>query len=178
MLAFEENSIDAISNRNDIMLDELGLGSGYYTPLENLKDTLLRFKDSDKIEGVAHAHDDGILNATELSQGAYPFSADKIIAPGVMVAGDYRYVDVRKMNQKYKVNKISYRIFPDGHLEDFSRLNHLIQSNPINELVDGILLYQWDHYTQPFCDIGQTVLAKDPESARYREEDGSILFPC
>lgn len=174
MLAFEENSIDAISNHNDITkLDEHGLGAGYYTPLENLKDTLLRFKDSDKIEGVAYAHDDGILNATELSQGAYPFPADKIIAPGDGPSNN-RYADVRKMKPKSQPFKSSYRIFPDGHLEDFRKTKSF---NSINELVDGVPLHKWDHYTRKYCGIGQTELAKDPDSARYREEDGSILFP-
>jgi hypothetical protein len=45
MLAFEENSIDAISNHNDIVNDD-GVGVGFYTPLENLKNMLLHFKDS------------------------------------------------------------------------------------------------------------------------------------
>ena len=78
------------------------------------------------------------------------------------------------MKPKSQPFKSSYRIFPDGHLEDFRKTKSF---NSINELVDGVPLEKWDHYTQPFCGIGQTELAKDPDSARYREEDGSILFP-
>jgi len=173
MLAFEENSIDAISNFNDTIGEDFD-AAGYFTPLENLKNTLIRFKDSTKIEGVMYVHDDGIMNVTELSEGAYPFPADKIIATDDWNLPDpYRYIDIRKHKKPYHANKCSYRIFPDGHLEDLRNQNSY---DSIQELNEGVRLNPWTHWTADYCGGGQTSLAKDPESARYREDDGSILF--
>lgn len=60
MSSFKEHSIDVVQGKDD---------RGFYSPLENQMNTLLRFKDSDKIDGVVYVHDDGIMNITELSQG-------------------------------------------------------------------------------------------------------------
>ena len=85
--ALGDNSIDAISNRNDTVDgDALLVEAGaFYTLLENLKNTLLRFKDSEQIEGVMYVHDhdhDGIVNTTELSGVAYPFPTYDFILIG------------------------------------------------------------------------------------------------
>lgn len=175
MMALKESFIDVISNQNDNRMKGIKeMFHGYFTPLENLKDTLLRFKDSKKIEGVMYTHDDGIMNITELSEGTYPFPTKSIIATGLDSVGTGRYSDHRTMKKKYNVNKSSYRIFPDGHLEDFLKQK---KYNSIQDLYDGVPLHKWDHTTQVYCGIGQIELAKDPESSRYREEDGSIFFP-
>ena len=54
------NSIEVIQSEAD---------KGFYSPLQNQINTLLQFKDSNKIDGVMYVHDDGIMNVTELSQG-------------------------------------------------------------------------------------------------------------
>lgn len=48
-------------------------------PTENLMNALLRFKDSSEIEGMLYAHDDVLLNITDLSQGLYPFPTNSMI---------------------------------------------------------------------------------------------------
>lgn len=57
---FKANSIEVIQSEAD---------KGFYSPLQNQINTLLQFKDSNKIDGVMYVHDDGIMNVTELSQG-------------------------------------------------------------------------------------------------------------
>ena len=114
------------------------------------------------------------MNVTELSDGAYPFPSDKIIAnKNTEVVDSYRYVDIRKHKTPYHANKLAYRIFPDGHLEDLRKLRSY---DSILELSEGVCLHSWEHWSEDYCGVGQTALAKDPESARYREDDGSILF--
>ena len=68
---------------------------GWFTPLLNHMNLVQEFKDSDTIEGVLYAHDDGILNVTELTQGQYPFPSQDIIASDdTMILA---YQDVRKV---------------------------------------------------------------------------------
>ena len=173
--ALGDNSIDAISNRNDTVDgDALLVEAAFYTPLENLKNTLLRFKDSEQIEGVmyVHDHDDGIVNTTELSGGAYPFPTHDIILVGQEPLL-YQHQNIRTMKDKKQANTISYRIYPDGHLEDFLKTTTY---SSIKELYHGVPLHSGDNIPEKNCGLAQTELAKDPDSAIYREEDGSILF--
>jgi hypothetical protein len=168
MKILADNSIHAISNHNDTVIGDT-TQVGYYSPLENLKNTLLYFKNSQKIEGVLYAHDDAILNITELSNGQYPFPADSFISN--------RFFHMRLATSKAKdvklANKYSYRIFPDGHLENFSRTASF---DSIEDMYHNLPLKQWPVTMSSYCGLGQTELAKDPDSAIYREEDGSILF--
>ena len=153
---------------------------GFYTPLENLKNTLLRFKNSSKIEGVIYVHDDGILNITDLSNGGqYPFPTDQIIANGDKTGKFLNaYSDVRKWEGvdkvTYKRGRFSYRIFKDGHLEDYWKGNSY---ENIVDMYNNGFLEKWQPTYTDYCGVGQTHLAMDADSDRYREEDGSILFP-
>jgi hypothetical protein len=117
------------------------------------------------------------LNATELSQGAYPFPADAIIAhtgrPNKSFP-DGVFVDVRQVKKKRCANKSSYQIYPDGHLEDFLKTASFAS---IDEMYHGLFLFTWGNTPALYCGLGQTELAKDPESAIYREEDGSNPIP-
>ena len=62
MMEFEAHSIQAFSsNRND------GGLTGFFTPTENIMNTVVLFKNSSKIECVLYVHDDGLLNITELA---------------------------------------------------------------------------------------------------------------
>jgi Protein of unknown function, DUF288. len=169
MKALADNSIHAISNHNDTVIGNTTQEAGYYTPLENLKNTLLYFKNSSKIEGVLYAHDDAILNITQLSNGQYPFPSDSFISN--------RFFHMRLATSEAKdmklANKFSYRIFPDGHLEDFLKTASF---HSIEDMYHNLPLKQWPVTMSSCCGQGQTELAKDPESAMYREKDGSILF--
>jgi hypothetical protein len=149
---------------------------GFFTPLENLKDTLLRFKDSKKIEGVMYAHDDGIMNITELSEGrSYPFPSKSFIGTGRIYLDSLHLYSTTKLEKemKHHLKKSAYRIFPDGHLADFSKKQSY---SSFHDLHTGIPLDSWYHYDQQYCSGGQIELAKDADSSRYREKDGSILF--
>jgi hypothetical protein len=76
---------------------------GFFTPLENLKDTLLMFKGSKRIEGVLYAHDDGILNVTELSEGrSFPFPTNSFIATGRV------YLGLKIHSSKFGGNKVEH----------------------------------------------------------------------
>lgn len=169
MRILANNSINAISNHNDTAIGNEEQ-AGFYSPLENLKNTLLHFKASQQIEGVIYAHDDLILNITELSNGQYPFPTDSFISNRMS-----HMRDATSINNKAKrvANRSTYRIFPDGHLENFSKTASF---NSIEEMYHRVPLQQWPTTILSYCGKGQTELAKDPDSAIYREEDGSILF--
>jgi hypothetical protein len=169
VLLLEANSIKAISNHNDTKIYGNSLEIGYYTPLENLKNTLLHFKDSEKIEGVLYAHDDAIMNFTELTKGEYPFPSDKFISDRVL----HMRKKVLSEEEAKFANHFTYRIFPDGHLENFRKARSF---SSIVEMYNKQPLAHWGHTINRHCGLGQTELAKDPDSAVYREEDGSILF--
>ena len=169
MDALKDNFIDAISNQNEnrVKGNESQMYPGYFTPLENLKITLLMFKASKRIEGVLYAHDDGILNVTELSEGrSFPFPTNSFIATGRVYLG---------LNETKHLKRSTYRIFPDGHLEDFFKTQ---KYSTFHDLNSGIPLLSWYHRTKPYCGESQIELAKDPKSSRYREEDGSLFIPA
>lgn len=178
MTALKGNFIDAISNRKDNRGKSNTRGKmrpGYFTPLENLKDVVLRFKGSNKIEGVLYAHDDGILNITELSEGGrYPFPTHNFIATGRLYLHANTPSSKLGRNRKKTLKMNAYRIFPDGHFEDFFK-KHKYSS--FYDLKSGVPLGDWFHRDKAWCIQGQVDLAKDPDSFRYRETDGSILFP-
>ncbi len=177
MSAFQERSIEARSNHNLLEQQQSesthrsGSQIGFFSPLENHMNTLLEFKDSPSIEGVLYAHDDAILNVTELSKGEYPFPSEDII--GSDVSGQLAWRDARSIEDVDFVNRFAYRIFPDGNLEDFKKSSTF---NNINELFETTLI-KWGHTPENFCGGGQTEMAKDVESSQpYLEEDGSLLF--
>jgi len=143
------HSIDAISNHNDTNGNLIQ--PGYYTPLENLKNVLLNYKDSSGIEGILYAHDDLILNVTELSESKFSFPSTSII----MVGNDDRKPD---------------RVFGDGHVENFDRTQSFAS---VHEMYPD---NHWMHLRTPYCASGITSLAQDPASSIYRETDGSIIF--
>ena len=156
---------------------------GYYGPVENLMNALLLFKNSSKIEGVLYAHDDTVLNVTELSQGLYPFPTNTIIGnTKKMSVHEMSYTDVRTAKDKKQANELSYRIFPNGTFADF---NKTVFGADINTLFDNVpnFYHRWGLVRQPYCagsrrqGKGNILLANDTDSAKYQEDDGSILFP-
>ena len=116
----------------------------------------------------------------------YPFPSDAIIGSG---GGGYSYMDVRQAPDSlpqalpvYKANRgeppviylnqFSYRIFPDGHVENFDKTVNLPNENEYRR--SGTLTHMW-HFHK-LCLPNQANLVMDTESEQYREEDGSILF--
>ena len=174
MKVFGETSVHAISNLIDV--PDSGY-AGYFSPLDNLKNVLLSFSASSKIEGVLYTHDDGILNVTELSGGEYPFPTRDIIASEEPLLIDrMQYVDVRTIKNttlKEKAKRRSYRIFADGHTETFDKFRSF---GSLDEMYSKYLNTDWKHTPRGHCGGGQTELARDPASTIFREEDGSILF--
>jgi len=148
---------------------------GKYQPVENLMNTLLHFKNSTKIEAVLYAHDAALLNITELSQGLFPFPTDDIIGNSkTMLTNDFSYVDVRTADDREIANIYAYRLFPNGTFADF---NKTIFGSSHDALVDGVPNFYARWKTLGECSRSQIPMVKDPMSARYREYDGSILFP-
>ena len=72
-----QNLIKTISTA--VTRDGIGGRKGYFSPLDNLKRTLLLYRNSSKIQGVLYVHDDGLMNVTELTQGTYPFPSSHIL---------------------------------------------------------------------------------------------------
>ncbi len=71
-------------------------------------------------------------------------------------------------------NLYSYRIFPDGHLENFEKTRTF---DDIQTMYTEQPLRSWGWTPSPRCGIGQTKMAKDPKSEPYREpDDGSLLI--
>ncbi len=178
MAMFHEMSIDATSHHSALEQESSESGhrggkkDGFYAPLENHMHALLAFKEHPVIEGVLYTHDDSLLNVTELSKGQYPFPSEDIIGSEherFAVA----YSDVRLLQNADVVNKFAYRIFPDGHLEDYKQTASF---GTIEELFKANL-NGWPHTPASFCGEGQIEMAKDVESAApYLEDDGSLLF--
>jgi hypothetical protein len=132
--------------------------------------TLLQFKESNVIEGVLYTHDDSLLNLTVLSQGTFPFPTQSIIGndlgkgPAEMSYKDPR-VDPDGLASKY-----AYRIYPNGTFANHNA------TKLVNSQLD-LGLVPWGMRDRSFCAPGQRQLAMDPESEKYREPDGAILFP-
>lgn len=171
MKIFEENSVHAISNHIDGADSDY---AGWFSPFDSLKNVLLSFSNSSKIEGVLYTHDDGILNVTELSGGEYPFPTQDIIASTGI--GSTQFVDIRSIKDETKkknAKRLSYRIFADGHTETFDKF---LSFGSLDEMYSKYLCTDWKHTTLGHCGGGQTELARDPASAIFRQEDGSILF--
>lgn len=158
MKAFQDESIIAKSNDYDHNAQK-----GFFSPLGNLRDMLLAFKNSTMIDGVLYAHDDAILNITELSQGQYPFPTSKIM---------HTFPAIRVRDGIAPEGRFVYRAFPDGHFEP-------IDKNVSFESLDSMFRgrIRWYHAFKPYCSGGQILLAQDPSSLKYRESDGSMLFP-
>ncbi len=171
MLFLEKNSIQAIA------VDKRPAKQGYFAPVENLMNALRRFKDSPKIQAVLYAHDDALINVTELSQGRYPFPSNDIIGNNLQIRSqDLSYVDVRTAADKEFASRMSYRIYPNGTVSD---LNRTIYGESIHTLIKGIPNFynNWSMLRKDDCLGGQLKMASDPDSDKYREQDGSLLFP-
>ncbi len=179
MNAFRERSIEARSHHS--ILEERrsesghrgGSQKGFYAPLENHMNTLLEFRDSPVIEGVLYTHDDSLLNFTEISRNGYPFPSEDIIASDNR-GGSVAFQDPRTHPNPDLVNRYAYRIYPDGHLEDFKKSASF---ETIDALVQTTLGRAWPHTPFSFCGGGQIEMAKDIElSKHYLEADGSLLI--
>ncbi len=177
MKAFDERSIEARSHHSILEQQQSESGhrggseQGFYAPLENHMNTLLEFRDSPIIEGVLYTHDDSLLNFSELSRNENPFPSEDIIASDY--SGRIAFQDVRTHPNPSMVNQYAYRIYPDGHLEDFNKstsfdtIDALYRSN----------LFKWPHTPMSFCGGGQIEMAKDTELSKpYLEDDGSLLI--
>ena len=174
MQIFNEMGIKAYQNEK--------CDRGFYTPIKNLLAAVQDFRTSSPpIEGVLIAHDDLLLNVTELSKGQYPFPTDEIIVANQFSAepGDLNplvggYGDIRNLQSQAEIESASpyfYRIFPDGHFEDFMKTNSY---DTFQGLKEGVPLKNWP-YTEN-CVKAQLNLVKDSDSSIYSEDDGSIVF--
>ncbi|CAJ1928236.1 unnamed protein product [Cylindrotheca closterium] len=170
----ETHRIDAIPAR-DLKLrkrDHLG----FYNPLSNLMRTLLRFENSSTIEAVLYAHDDALLNLTELSEGKYPFPTDKIANRIKGELSNAAFVDLRTMPDRAKARTLSHRVFPNGTISDIDKTIFVNTSSELKKQIPSLhaKYKQWGHY---YCAPGQQQMAMDPEFAMYLDPDGSAWFP-
>jgi hypothetical protein len=157
----EAHGIVAFTGRDD---------AGYHSPLENLMWTLEDFQGAPGIDGVLYLHDDALLNMTDLTHGRNKkFPTESMIGNSCPTEYFHElYQDPRTGVPNTLFYNRTYKIYPNGtsanlYGETFSGSNIWRESLPA-----------WPHYKRSLG--GQTYLAMDPASARYREEDGSILF--
>jgi len=175
LVYLEAHRIDALQAKDLRMNKRDHLG--FYNPMSNLMRTLLRFSNSSTIEAVLYAHDDALLNLTELSEGKYPFPTDKIIAN--RRRGEYdnaEYVDLRTIPDRAKAKRLSHRVFPNGTMSDVDKT---IFANSPGELLEQIPDFHdnWHEWGHNFCSGGQQQMAMDPEFAEFLDPDGSAWFP-
>lgn len=126
------------------------------------------------------------LLCTLVLQSKYPFPSEDIIGSG---GPDYSYQNIRTAppvvpytqavehfdkGRKFFRNQTAYRIFADGHVENFDKTANA--TDVILYRKRGYLDNWWCYKHVPNVLNGQAQLAMDPESDPYREEDGSILF--
>ena len=64
-------------------------------------------------------------------------------------------------------------MFSDGRVETIDKKR---QFDPFTEMHSTVPLRKWPHYNHPHCTGGQQEMTRDPESLKYHEEDGSMLF--
>ena len=123
----------------------------------------MSFKNSTKIDGVLYAHDDVILNETELSLGRYPFESSKIIH--------------NMVNDRSNPTNLAFRAFPDGHVESFNKEHPGSSYANVSDFYAHANM-TWPHFLDlgPYCAQGLVNLAKDPNSRQCDESDGSSLF--
>ncbi|CAJ1967234.1 unnamed protein product [Cylindrotheca closterium] len=150
---------------------------GYYNPMSNLMRTLLRFGNSSTIEAVLYAHDDALLNLTELSEGRYPFPTDKIIANRQLSEVDnVEYVDLRTIPDRAKAQRFSHRVFPNGTVSDVDKTIFVNNSSELSKKIPK-LHDKWERWGHTYCAPAQQQMAMDPEFAKYLDPDGSAWFP-
>lgn len=158
-----------------------GRKNGHYDPYENLMVALQHFKNSTTIEAVLYAHDDALVNVTDLSQGMYPFPTNNIIAnTKLMERDEFSFGDPREAmisnddNIKYWANATSYRMHPNGSVSTY---DNLLSFKSFRDLYNNVLVKNWGMYLKAYCSGAQMMLTKDPESAKFLEKDGSMVFP-
>ena len=142
-----------------------------------------------RTDGVLYAHDDAILNLTqffsisanqlqqEYRHGVFPVSG--IIAtqtvPEMYVYTTYKDFRSSPMSalDTFRAER-SYKIYPNASL--FTRLNSnqtFTQWEEFKKHISSLApRWPWHH----LCLDRQMMLAKNPNSSRYQEPDGSILF--
>ena len=174
--------------------------NGYWSPLQTLMQALIDVQNrnkrdetiqensrlfqtstlSNEMEGVMYVHDDAILNMTRIfeivgTMSHQNFRHGVFPATGILASSDYN--DPRWVVPKQ--GSLTYKIFPNGSL--FSVFERkATEAEAITKTFTNFAEFQnylapkWAHYKR--CLEGQLMLAKHPNSTRYRETDGSILF--
>ena len=156
---------------------------GWYSPIQNLVQTLDEYKDDPDIEGVLYLHDDMLLNISNLVRPSavdkddglqLPFPGTRFPAEKVLTTQGLRpgYMDPRTVEDKDAMSRRSYYIHPNG---TFSKLNG--ESFGTQEaLLQSLEPWPWNKR----CCVSPLVeLAKDPRAVPYLEDnEGPLLIPA
>ena len=151
--------------RNFISVRASTADKGFYSPLSNLRNLLLEYKNSTTIEGILYIHDDAIMNVTRLAEDRYPFPTHQILST-------IRYDSPRGQTSKKGCQQ--YRIFPDKHFASIDKSKIFQSFEEWNKWSNC----EWGHSEKDYCSGGQLRMATDlsPSLDKLREPDGSILF--
>lgn len=171
---------------------------GFWSPLQNLmlalEDTHIRNQASElemethmegRMEGVLYIHDDALLNLTQFFSMAAEsmhqsyrhgvFPTRHIIATQMLMP-HATYKDPRTATawQDDLRSQRSYKIYGNGSLFSTLERERSFSDFHVFQMYMNSLKPTWPQYKH--CLEGQLMVAKHPNSSRYRELDGSILF--
>jgi hypothetical protein len=179
---FSEEQVSELAGHSiEVIVSSLnGRKHGHYDPYENFMVALQKFKNSTTIEAVLYSHDDALLNITDLSQGMYPFPTNGIIAnTKLMDRVEFSYGDPREAvisnddDVRHWAKSTCYRMYPNGTVSSF---DNSLSFGSFRDLYSQVPLIPFGIYLQGYCSGAQMKLTQDPESAKFLEQDGSMLF--
>jgi hypothetical protein len=121
------------------------------------------------IDGVLYAHDDALLNITELTMGQTIFPGNSIIGNDIEHL-PLSYEDMRTVKDVEAHSHVSYRIHQNGtlskadgqHFTDWRALSQTLVSVPFHRV----------------CIPRLHNLAADKASSKYKDEENTFLVPA
>ena len=148
------HGISAYQSRND---------SGFYSPMENLKNTLQQFKSVSAVDAVLYIHDDALMNVTNVLAGI-PASNAVIVSRHPSIAGN-------RTRSRKDLLSMSYTLHPGGW---FSKIDGTYTKSS-KRLKATLRSWPWTDS----CMKGFLSVYKDPKTRQYGylEEKGNFLVP-
>ena len=162
-----------VLRENFISVHSCTADNGFYSPLSNLRNLLLEYKNSTSIKGVLYIHNDAIMNVSQLSEDKYPFPTHQILSNlDEIIFRDTKCSSCFRNNTGSQKHCQLYRIFPDGHFESINKFQTFRSFQEWEEWS----ACGWFHSRNDYCSGGQIRMATDLALEKLREPDGSIVF--
>ena len=183
---FSDDQIAEMRHHHGIDAHKGGDDAGFYSPMENLLRTLQQYKSVKGVKGVLYAHDDALINITNIA----PLlgSETNIIVTDNDVENPRSGLDVWKRWDK--VRKESFYIHPNGNSNNNKNNGTTTTTTTTTTVlfskIDGFRsdsvwalkksLRRWQRFAE--CIPAHKAASEDPRSKKYLEkDDGSYLSP-